>query len=105
MLSCKDCLHVKCCERDAREVGGVLDHSYAEKCDLYEITWFPVSERLPQHGERVLACSRRGSVQTCRYEGRYVKGKGVKVAFFKDCNKQEMKVTHWMPLPEKAKEE
>ncbi len=36
MANCKDCLHIVCCERDADENGGILDYSYAEKCDLFK---------------------------------------------------------------------
>ena len=80
--------------------------------------WISVEERLPEDGELVL-CILYGDVNGCRvYEGAYELAMHFNACeddgeFFEeewemwDCKRGEVsniKVTHWMPLPEPPKE-
>lgn len=64
--------------------------------------WIDVNERLPEEGQLVLAyCGRMLSIQVVRlidYSLPWRKKKMIWQSIF--TNRQDIKVTHWMPLPE-----
>ncbi len=63
--------------------------------------WISVHDGKPNEGQRVYVYGMRGSVQICRYEWRYNPDRrDLKLAFYKDADKKEMRVRYWMPLPE-----
>jgi hypothetical protein len=60
--------------------------------------WIPVSERLPEKGQNVIALGSRGGVYVAQYQGsRYWHKLNAR------CHMCEP--THWMPLPEAPKED
>lgn len=103
MATCKDNLQVreKLVEliNDCRAMEGYgmdlvekqVDHLIAHGVTVQE--WIPVSERLPDDGEQVLACTKHGRAFSAHCErGRFrVSG--------------SVTVTHWMPLPQEPKGE
>ena len=62
------------------------------------LKWIPVSERLPEKGETVIALGSRGGVYTAQYKGSIYWHK-----LNARCHMCEP--THWMPLPEPPKGE
>jgi hypothetical protein len=71
----------------------------AELAELRERTrWIPVSERLPDHKQSVLAVADR-EVTNTYYDVNFRKWSQSKYYWF-----PEGEVTHWMPLPEPPEE-
>ena len=60
--------------------------------------WIPVTERLPDSGKCVLICTEYGTA-----EGSYSAYNKSWIQF--RWNAKDLKVTHWMPLPEPPKGE
>lgn len=64
--------------------------------------WIDVNERLPEEGQLVLAhCGRMLGIQVVQlinYSLPWGKKKMIWQSIF--TNRQDIKVTHWMPLPE-----
>lgn len=56
--------------------------------------WIPVTERLPEDGEQVLACTKNGRAFSAHYDHFWGKWSV----------SHTVKITHWMPLPEPPKE-
>ena len=65
-----------------------------------EPEWIPVTERLPEYGENVLAYLENKTTVLRRYNGFFEKTLGVRHGKL-----VSLDVTHWMPLPEPPKEE
>ena len=57
--------------------------------------WIPVSERLPEDGRQVLACTKKGKAFSAHYD------------HFWGCwgVSHTVEITHWMPLPEPPKKD
>lgn len=66
--------------------------------------WIPVEERLPEEDERVILCTRYGTVKESTYTERY--GYEMRKGFFtEDCFEELCDVVAWMPLPRPYQEE
>lgn len=66
--------------------------------------WIPVKERLPEEDERVILCTRYGTVKEGTYTERY--GYAMRKGFFtENCFEELCDVAAWMPLPEPYQEE
>ena len=65
-----------------------------------ELKWIPVTERLPEYGENVLAYLENKITVLRRYNGFFEKTLGVRHGKL-----VSLDVTHWMSLPESPKEE
>ena len=66
--------------------------------------WIPVKERLPEEDERVILCTRYGTVKEGTYTERY--GYAMRKGFFtEDCFEELCDVIAWMPLPRPYQEE
>ena len=66
--------------------------------------WIPVKERLPEEDERVILCTRYGTVKEGTYTERY--GYAMRKGFFtENCFEELCDITAWMPLPEPYQEE
>ena len=60
--------------------------------------WIPVKERLPEEDERVILCTRYGTVKEGTYTERY--GYAMRKGFFtENCFEELCDVAAWMPLP------
>ena len=59
--------------------------------------WIPITDRLPESGQRVIVCRKDGRVEQGVYLG--VNG------WWKVYGTNTKSVTHWMPLPEPPKED
>lgn len=62
--------------------------------------WISVKDRLPEYGERILACGHRGGIFCCKYLSYSERNGGF--------GKMDQASTHrhfanWMPLPEAPK--
>lgn len=75
---------------DGYEPELIADYLIAHGVTVKE--WIPVTERLPEDGVQVLACTKHGKAFSAHCErGRFrVSG--------------SVTVTHWMPLPQPPKE-
>ena len=62
--------------------------------------WIPVTERLPEYGERILTYDRYGHIRD-----RVLRKTGETDLFTPDGLEAKKHITHWMPLPEEPKEE
>jgi hypothetical protein len=62
--------------------------------------WIPVSERLPQPGERTLICEHGEQYAATFRPGTYRDGSGMHNRWESDECETYNSVTHWMPLPE-----
>ena len=62
--------------------------------------WIPVTERLPEHGERVLTYDRYGHIRD-----RVLKQLGNTELFTPDGLAAKKHITHWMPMPDAPEEE
>ena len=66
--------------------------------------WIPVKERLPEEDERVILCTRYGTVKEGTYTERY--GYAMRKGFFtENCFEELCDVAAWMPLPEPYQED
>ena len=66
--------------------------------------WISVEERLPEEDERVILCTRYGTVKESTYTERY--GYEMRKGFFtENCFEELCDVVAWMPLPEPYQEE
>ena len=66
--------------------------------------WIPVKERLPEEDERVILCTRYGTVKEGTYTERY--GYAMRKGFFTEDYFEELcDVIAWMPLPRPYQEE
>lgn len=74
----------------------------SEFADQFKPKWIPVSERLPEYGERVLCFTIHGSIPVC-YLGYYYDDNGKFVLAYNGTDVVD-NVTHWMPLPEPPKQ-
>ena len=64
------------------------------------VKWIPVTERLPEDGELVLAMCKIGKMFV-GYQRRYLSRSGWWIKTARDSTKEITQiVTHWMPLPE-----
>lgn len=61
--------------------------------------WIPVTERLPEHGDVVLICTKDKDVQVFQWDAVYNGWVGDRY------NYSVKYVTHWMPLPDAPKGE
>ena len=66
---------------------------YVESLNV-PIGWIPVTERLPDDGEQVLACTKNGKAFSAHYDHFWGKWSV----------SHTVKITHWMPLPQPPKE-
>lgn len=62
--------------------------------------WIPVTESLPEYGERVLTYDRYGHIRD-----RVLRKAGGTDLFTPDGLYAKKHITHWMPLPEKPEED
>ena len=76
----------------------IADHLIANGVTVQK--WIPVSERLPEDNQDVLAYM-QNSIESRIFPANYHKG------WWEDCiwNTRVLSVTHWMPLPEAPKGE
>lgn len=66
--------------------------------------WIPVEERLPEEDDRVILCTKHGTVKGGTYTERY--GYAMRKGFFtENCFEELRDVTAWMPLPRPYQEE
>lgn len=66
--------------------------------------WIPVEERLPEEDDRVILCTKHGTVKEGQYTERY--GYAMRKGFFtENCFEEICDVTAWMPLPEPYQED
>ena len=92
--------------RICAQYDGSVDQLHDEAADAIEELskprWIPVTERLPEAGERVLCYCRANiyEVMKMRTDGDWVHNDQVY-----DSAYMSGFVTHWMPLPEPPKEE
>ena len=97
MTDCKFCLHNAVCELwCSQESQNASCYSTDEnKCSYFkeDNQWIPVTERLPETSELVLAIDNDGLMSTAYYVGRW---HGML---------DENSITHWMPLPEPPMED
>jgi len=63
------------------------------------MSWIKVSERLPKEGQQVFTYFGESMAFAIFYNGKFFEGE-----LFTD-NEFTVNVTHWMPLPEKPKED
>ena len=61
--------------------------------------WIPVTERLPEYGERILTYDRYGHIRD-----RVLRKTGKTDLFTPDGLVAKKHITHWMPLPDEPKE-
>jgi hypothetical protein len=71
--------------------GFYADHLLTNGVTVQE--WIPVSERLPEDGVQVLACTKHGKAFSAHCERGKFRASG------------SVTVTHWMPLPQPPKGE
>lgn len=62
--------------------------------------WIPVTERLPEYGERILTYDRYGHIRD-----RVLRKTGGTDLFTPDGLVSKKHITHWKPLPEEPKED
>lgn len=55
--------------------------------------WISVADKLPENGQRVLACGKQGSVVVCRFD------KDEQGVRFVTHESRHMSISYWMPLP------
>lgn len=87
-------------ERHSEDVADYLIANGVTVTDTNVGKWIPVSERLPEEGEIVLACGKRHATSgmfqgASRNDPKWWHWKGNTLK----------EVTHWMPLPEPPKGE
>lgn len=79
-------------------VEGMADHLISHGVTVQQ--WIPVSERLPEEDDRVLAWNGKGLVQMCRFQTRYsIKHKRLKTGFYTDGNKKLYTAKYWITTP------
>lgn len=86
--------YVQEAERDRDEYKERLDKTN----DLMQKQWIPVTERLPERGERVLISNGSGFICESYLSER-------KHWMWHRCCMDYFRPTHWMPLPEPPEEE
>lgn len=72
-------------------IGDLADHLIANGVTVQE--WIPLSEKLPEDGVQVLACTKHGKAFSAHCERGKFRVSG------------SVTVTHWMPLPQPPKGE
>jgi len=97
MTDCEKCLHCEVCDRSSHLIWNEI---YKKKCSDF-MGWIPVSERLPEVGDRCLC-----NVKSFAFPGSFYQAilKYDKYGFVEGCIYTD-DVTHWMPLPEPPQEE
>lgn len=99
---CKTCIHEEVCSLWRREECQDASCFQLDGCDYYReaaARWIPVTERLPDKGQAVLAFGTR-SCTTGQF-----RGTGSEPWFWWWKGNTIKRVTHWKPLPEPPKEE
>lgn len=102
MCKSNDCITIQAADAiEALSKLALDEHNRAAKL-AWERRWIPVTERLPEAGERVLCYCRANiyEVMKMRTDGAWVHNDKVY-----DSAYMSGFVTHWMPLPEPPKEE
>jgi hypothetical protein len=88
---CSKCQYDKC----GLNCGYAIRADYLIANGVTVAKWIPVTERLPDCADTVLAVDRDGTMSTAYYVGYWHSGGYL----------DEDAVTHWMPLPEPPKGE
>lgn len=95
-------------QRDAKDTIGSMNNGfaawYADKLLAAGVApvqgWIPVTERLPEYGERILTYDRYGHIRD-----RVMRKTGGTDLFTPDGLVPKKHITHWMPLPDAPEEE
>ena len=89
-------------QSDNTALNGTVSNLIQQIAELSKPKWIPVTERLPEAGERVLCYCRANiyEVMKMRTDGAWVHNDKVY-----DSAYMSGFVTHWMPLPAPPKEE
>ena len=95
--TCGACIHADVCARVPYFTEFSRENPAYCKDFRENLTWIPVTERLPEKGVNVIALGSRGGVYTAQYKG--------SIYWHKLNARNHMcEPTHWMPLPNPPEE-